>query len=187
MSLDLVSCNKNGNYFNLDNKEAYDLAIQCGDQARFTLIGWIHLLHLARFYGWEPLGTEDPYMLGWGTLTDVDFQKLSTCWDGNYYQNSGQIVTAADSTMLANALEKAVDTIPDTEVCNKDINMPLSEYPIYGQKLIENGVGSESGDNPIITTENPYLPPSIFFSGAHNMQMIRNFINLCRKGPFRIH
>ena len=68
---------------------------------------WEKALDLARFYGWKPLGTRPP-------LTH-DFRLLNADWPGTYLTNDGQTVLREDALALAQALERAMDDIPDAQ------------------------------------------------------------------------
>ena len=64
------------------------------------LLFWVRVLELAEKNGWQSKGTTIP----------KDYHKSD--WDGNYWHNSGEIVEAEDALNLAEALTKALDTLP---------------------------------------------------------------------------
>ena len=78
-----------------------DLHSKSGDWWYWTNIAWDKILSLAQTYGWESAGTEQPPY------------SLSSCWEGQYITNDGQLVTAVDAKAIGNALENALDDIPD--------------------------------------------------------------------------
>ncbi|MBU4351244.1 hypothetical protein L6250_03300 [Candidatus Parcubacteria bacterium] len=79
----------------------YDLFNQkTKDQFRWTQLFWVRVLELAEKNGWQSKGTTIP----------KDYHKSD--WDGNYWHNSGEIVEAEDALNLAEALTKALDTLP---------------------------------------------------------------------------
>src|SRR5574341_876690 len=72
---------------------------------------WSRILSLARFYGWQPMGTLPPYLHNLRRPTYVD--GASGVWDGTYLRNEGQVVQADDAYALASALQRSLDDIPD--------------------------------------------------------------------------
>src|SRR6185437_12885003 len=71
----------------------YELSNSFGQTHQWKVLGWWHLLNLAREYNWSPRGTESSASSDDG-------------WDGNYFTNAGQRVTEEDAAELANALER---------------------------------------------------------------------------------
>ena len=61
---------------------------------------------LAYKYGWKPMGTKAPEI--YGPCVTLD-------WEGQYYSNNHQIVTRNDAAAMADALESALDDIPDSD------------------------------------------------------------------------
>ena len=178
MGYDLISLNptvKPEGQDDTHENDYYRLII--GDEAYFNIHAWPLLLKLAMTYGWQPLGTE---LSG------------ESNWDGTYFSNDLQIVTAEDAAALANALETALDDIPDHEIGGeKDVKFDSAEK---AQKYLD-AVGDsqfkwllemicfekvESYQLP-----NVLLTPFEYFSGEMKPVVI-SFIRLCRKGAFRI-
>ena len=62
-----------------------DLVNQAGT-TNCTVFFWEHLLALARMYGWRPAGTKAP--------GNWSIEEEGRGWSGDYFTNSGQIVTA---------------------------------------------------------------------------------------------
>jgi len=60
---------------------------------------------LARFNGWRSIGTRPP--------ADHDFHLLNVDWFSTYLSNDGQTVSSEDAFLLAYALEKSLDDIPE--------------------------------------------------------------------------
>jgi hypothetical protein len=58
---------------------------------------WTFLLETAYYHGWKPAGT---------VKTTIDD------WNGTYFGNDGQWVTAGDAAALADALERYLNTAP---------------------------------------------------------------------------
>jgi hypothetical protein len=73
---------------------------------KFNAESWTKVLSLGMFYGWQPMGTRVPSITELHGLNTED-------WDGTYLTNDGQIVVAEDALLLAIALEKSLDDIPD--------------------------------------------------------------------------
>jgi hypothetical protein len=72
---------------------------------------WVKILSLARFYGWQPMGTRPPSPSLYGPLGLED-----EVWGETYLRNDGQTVIAEDALSLAMALEKSLDDIPDFNI-----------------------------------------------------------------------
>ena len=85
----------------------YHLSSQSAiSRQKFSRESWTKVLSLAIFYGWQPMGTRVPSM--------TEIHGFDTeYWDGTYLTNDGQIVVAEDALLLAIALEKSLDDIPD--------------------------------------------------------------------------
>ena|SRR6266508_775168 len=73
---------------------------------KFSAESWTKVLSLGMFYGWQPMGTRVP------SITELH-GLIDEYWDGTYLTNDGQIVVAEDALLLAVALEKSLDDIPD--------------------------------------------------------------------------
>ena len=72
---------------------------------------WSRMLSLARFYGWQPMGTLPPQT---HNLRKPAYENGgNSTWDGTYLRNEGQIVRAEDALLLARALELSLDDVPD--------------------------------------------------------------------------
>lgn len=80
---------------------------------KFSKEAWLKVLGLAKFYGWQPMGTRPPSSLheffNLYEFFDLDIE----AWNGTYLTNDGQTVTSEDALSLAIALEKSLDDIPD--------------------------------------------------------------------------
>ena len=72
---------------------------------------WVKALSLARFYGWQPIGTRLPSP---SLFTLLGFDPEAR--DETYFAKNGQMVTTADAHSLARALEKSLDDIPDFDI-----------------------------------------------------------------------
>jgi len=88
----------------------YDLQNEKGNTFRWNVWGYSPVLSLAEVYGWKPRGT---------VLNDWESGEIMLDWDGKYFSNDGQVVTAEDASDMGNALSKALEDIPD-EVAVKD-------------------------------------------------------------------
>ena len=123
----------------------------------FTVYVWGKTLALARMYGWKPAGTLPP-----GDWAD---EEEGRAWSGDYFTNSGQKVTAADAAQLADALERALDDVPD--------------FYAAWHKAVE---GKDGG--PLIPV-GVNLSPLEALSGE-NKPAVEEFIAFCRQGSFQI-
>jgi hypothetical protein len=155
----------------------YDLISQSGACHQWKSVGWWYLLNLARSAGWEPTGTIAP--------AGVDAEE----WDGNYFRNDGQMVTAGDAEGLADALARLLE---DPERRSKADGI--------GRRMdlaLADGGENAAGRYPDVITY-----PLEFFRGMlkhfgqvsvgrwscseENERYLRDFIAFCRGGAFRI-
>ena len=81
---------------------------------------WVKLLTLAKDHGWVAQGVESTDLLTNGKGI-VEVAK------NNYTSNDGQYVSKNDALLIANALEKALDKIPDSENDQKDQEYSLED------------------------------------------------------------
>jgi len=156
-----------------------------GDYFRFGLTAWHKMLDLAAMHGWEPAGTLMPEH--W---TDPDYDWPE--WGGGYTTNEYQRVTAEDAAALADALESALDDLPDVETANKmtDRVPATGDGPLFGLHKMLREIAEAAGENP----EEAYtaimpdadLSPVDFYSGAEHKDKLRAFIAYCRDGEFNI-
>ena len=133
-------------------------------------------LELARSYGWRPLGTRPP--------TPDAYQGLRTVWNGTYLTNDGQTVMMEDALSLADALEKALDDIPDASA-EMDWNPKfwiVDDLPEWlspeEREMIEDGLEEHAPD---VMEMHPFE----FFAGVEKPHLIE-FIRFCRLGSFTI-
>ena len=153
----------------------YDLTSSSGQTHRWKVLGWWHLLNLAREHGWSPRGTEPPGDAAPG-------------WDGNYFHNEGQWVTADDAAALADALERLL-TDPNREAVAASLASRMSQavadstepspdpsdvlrYPL----AFIRGMLGQFGQNSI----------GLWQFSPEADQYLREFIEFCRAGPFKI-
>src|SRR5919112_6036717 len=92
-----------------------------GGDRWFSWTAWENLLDLAHEYGWEPAGTEPPQWIATNPDGSIDhemtamYSRSKENWDGSYFSNDGQYVTDEEAASIADALERALDDIPDEE------------------------------------------------------------------------
>jgi len=115
-----------------------------------TGFGWCRLLKLAQDYGWVPRGTQPPSL--WADSPPEQDEK----WDGTYFSNDSQGVTAEDASNLADALERALPDLPE-----------LKTIDPHAQLTDE------------VTAQD-------YFSGPDGKEMLKDFITICRNGSFSI-
>ena len=139
---------------------------------------WSRILSLARFYGWQPMGTLPPYI---HNLRQPVYEDAAQgIWDGTYLRNEGQLVHSADALAMATALEMSLDDIPDV---NPDRGTALEDdLPEWlsptERALIRDGlVDDEHNVSAILPFE--------YFAGDAKQNLIE-FIRFCRLGEFVI-
>jgi hypothetical protein len=133
-------------------------------------------LELAKLYGWQPLGTRPPL--------EQDFRLLNTDWLGTYLTNDGQTVSTDDAILLAHALERALDDIPNDRPKMEwnpkfwlTDDLPEWLSPLE-RDMIEDGLEYCSYD---VMETHPFL----FFAGEEKQHLIA-LIRFCRLGSFSI-
>ncbi len=132
-----------------------------GGYARCSGLEWIKVLQLAHEYGWESLGTE---MDGWINSETGELIEPPDDWDGNYTSNDTQWVTEEDASRIADALEDALQDIPDRKVEKTEMeHRPVSLFDLLHDRT----------------------DPLEFFSGT-GKRTISAVIKFCRAGGFRI-
>jgi hypothetical protein len=136
---------------------------------------WSRILSLARFYGWQPMGTLPPYL---HNLRKPTYAEQG--WDGTYLRNEGQVVQANDAMCLAVALQASLDDIPD-ENPERDLGTydDLPEWLSPAERaLIRNGLQKHE--------EIPLgILPFEYFAGDGKRNLIE-FIRFCKLGEFVI-
>lgn len=172
-----------------------DLRSETGDDYRFGGIAWVKVLTLAETYGWQPAGT----------LAYIPTDKTDTAdVEETYLVNNGRIVTAEDAANLAEALEKALDDIPDPDeypaptLPPDDARQHLRELGMLGDlskiRLITPDEGGASdpvsifasfAGGGVLLTPDDRLTPLEFFAGEDKGKVV-GFIEFCRLGAFQI-
>jgi hypothetical protein len=116
--------------------------------------------------------------------TPDGYQGLRTVWNGTYLTNDGQTVIMEDALSLADALERALDDIPDAGA-EMDWNPKfwladdLPEWLSPEEKeMIEEGLEEHSPD---VLEMHPFE----FFAGDEKPHLTE-FIRFCRLGSFTI-
>lgn len=133
---------------------------------------WSQVLLLAYRYGWKPAGTKIDHFGKVDEEKWEQFRHLYEDWDGDYVSNECQWVTDEDAANIAQALERALEDIPDEDT----VSVLAANQPC----------GLEGAGVRSIETElEKHLTPLDWFSGEEGKQMIREFIAFCRVGGFR--
>jgi len=132
-------------------------------------------LELARRHGWTPLGTRPPEAF--------DSYALQADWFGVYLTNDGQAVTAEDARALADALERALQDIPDEDVkMDWSPRLWTDDLPEWlaphERDVIEDGLQQHA---LVVMAQHP----GEFFAGAEK-QYLLGFMRFCRMGSFVI-
>ena len=149
----------------------YDFVGRCGASFKLNIYGWPSVFRLAQAYGWKPMGTIDP---------DPYFEHDHTdpAWKGSYFHNHFQTVQYEDAKNLADALEKALNDIPDeklTGLADQDIDPRKFFVDEQLEKLYRT----------ILSKKQQKKFEALADVGGHK-QYLRDFIVFCRKGSFMI-
>tara|TARA_B100001245_G_C22583504_1_gene289947 strand:+ start:108 stop:566 length:459 start_codon:yes stop_codon:yes gene_type:complete len=90
----------------------YDLQSRTGNCFEWQISDYPKALKLAEAYGWQPQGTTNSPVVvdGLGMVAGADPKD----WNGGYTSNDCQIVSEVDAANMAEALERALEDIPDT-------------------------------------------------------------------------
>lgn len=137
---------------------------------------WSKILSLARFYGWQPMGTLPPFI---HNLRQPAYEEgVPPVWDGTYLRNEGQIVRATDALAMAVALQMSMDDIPDVNP-NEDWEADLPEWLSPAEKaLIRDGLVEHESN---VTGPLPFE----YFAGDAKEDLAA-FIRFCMLGEFVI-
>ncbi len=133
-------------------------------------------LELAQAYGWRPLGTQ--------LITSPDEYHLRTLWNGAYLTNDGQTVLLEDALRLAQALQCALDDIPDESSAidwnsNRWRDDDLPEWLSPAERTqVEEGLMAHA-------PAGMELHPFEFFAGAEKPYLVE-LMRFCRLGSFTI-
>ena len=146
---------------------------------------WSRILNLARFYGWQPMGTLPPYIHNLRSLAlqaDANEAGARGSWDGSYLRNEGQTVRAQDALSLAAALETSLDDIPDV-IIEWDTSIPdeddMPEWLSPAEKaFIRHGLEDHRNDG---MGDSPFE-----YFGGDRKQRLAEFIRFCTLGEFVI-
>ena len=146
----------------------------------FSHTSWRKMLELACEYGWKPAGTEPGRWVDPSTgELDEQLSPDPDEWDGDYFGNCFQWVTDEDAAHIADALDLALDDIPEFDTGEKWVEYGPTDMPtgLVERSLVEQGF--------TVSGPNRSLSPLEFFSGE-DKQLIRGFIAYCRAGTFYI-
>lgn len=178
----------------------YRLYNENGNDYRFNISSFGPIVRLAKIGGWLPAGT----------LYYNDDGSLDTDWDGGYFTNDQQIVTAKDAAAWADALEKMLDDIPEKSTSPRhtvwskgfEDDAFVKQYiTVQESKRQELGLTPdepitwlrpsqyESGMTPptfLFETPDDYYDPSPLDYWSGEREYIEGFIAFCRSGSFRI-
>ncbi len=131
-----------------------------GGYFRWTNSGWSDLLELAEEFGWIPTVTGPPR-----GVRKADWQ------DGSYYGNGGQRFYARDAKTLADALERAVVALSEGKPRKRTRAATSTDYleaQLAGRRAPKQG------------------RVAVRQYGPEDVAYIREFIEYCRAGSFRI-
>ena len=142
----------------------------------FSRQSWVKALELARAFGWMAAGTQPPPFF--------DPYELNADWDGTYFTNDGQIVTAEDACSLAAALERSLPKILDAAIPT-DWNSRFwleDDLPEWFSPT-EMFIIEESLQDGLLDMVG--IQPVDFFAGSEKRNLI-DLIRFCRLGRFEI-
>lgn len=144
---------------------------------------WNVILKLAKFFGWRPQGTLSPVMFmvplnGTKVFTDIDIKANTGQWDGNYYSNSGQEVTAIDVEMLIEALNKLLAELASLKERSQVTINEIQWDELLYEDLREGAMQWEEFDSEM----------NIFFLRKCLVyeDTIKEFLKFLKQGPFII-
>ena len=161
---------------------AFDLSATAG-RMRYGSSSWSFLLALARQCGWQPAGPKPPRRDADGSVVSWDVDENGEpiphddddgWWHGiecyrRYFFNDYQWVTAEDASNLADALERAIDDLPNHDALE--------------HKTVKVAIGGGCQVRSI--RDGASVLPFEFFSGRRK-DWVREFIAYCRAGEFCI-
>lgn len=138
---------------------------------------WLMLRKLASMGGWQPAGT-----IHNGYYVSDDQKVTFPDWDGNYYMNEYQTITAADGRALAAGLKATLDDIPE-----------LSGPPTWGEKApnlndpVTKAILELAGEEGVVIVgANTDLSPLQFFSGSTGHAFALEMIDFFERGSCQI-
>jgi hypothetical protein len=143
---------------------------------------WSRILSLARFYGWQPMGTLPPFIHNLRQPSDVD--GANGVWDGTYLRNEGQVVCEEDALALAIALHMSLDDIPDVNP-ERELTLEddLPEWLSSAEKaLIRDGLEEDLEEHERTPLG---ILPFEYFAGD-GKKNVTEFIHFCMLGEFVI-
>ena len=152
-----------------DLRMTIDLYRNEEDYFQFEYFGiWQKLMELARIYGWEPAGTREP--------PEWEGDEDGGPWQGDYDLFAGEWVTVGDAHALIEALERALDDLPDHPMPNRIIETEIEEIDRDGDVSISFH----------IIEANKSLNLFEIFGGQYKSELIA-FIHFARRGGFHIY
>jgi|AP82_1055514.scaffolds.fasta_scaffold65141_1 hypothetical protein len=159
-----------------------DLANKLGNEISWSNIAWAKLLALAEMYGWEPVGTTEP--CDWTEPCNWDDsitpENPLPAWDGSYVHNDHPFVEPEDARAMADALEKALDDIPDHDGPDKMMTYRQGEKTgVLSIDLAISQLGLNIGPNYKLNLFE-------FFAGG-DKDRLREFIQFCKQDGFFIY
>ena len=153
-----------------------DLANKLGNEISWSNIAWAKLLALAEMYGWEPGGTTES--CNWDDSTIAE--NPLPAWDGSYSCNDHPFVEPEDARAMADALEKALDDIPDHDGPDKMMTYRQGEKTgVLSIDLAISQLGLNIGPNYKLNLFE-------FFAGG-DKDRLREFIQFCKQDGFFIY
>jgi hypothetical protein len=167
-----------------------------GGYFRFSNNAWCAALELAHAHGWEPAGTVAPEVTVYapdGTTVDEEATRIERQayedWTGDYFCNGHQLVADEDARNIADALERALDYVPEEGDFAEPLLTPTQWQTLArGERLPEEEISEALNQYMEHQAERPpQIPPQTpawYFAGQRDW--LREFITFCRAGSFSI-
>ena len=145
-----------------------DLYRSDDDFFQFEYFGiWQKLMNLAQIYNWTPAGTAAPPE--WE-------REANENWNGGYDTFNGEWVTDDDARALAEALDRALDDLPDNTMPDRIIETEIEEIDREGEVSISFHIIEANKSLNLFET----------FGGQYKSDL-KTFIRFARQGGFHIY
>lgn len=161
-----------------ENKMGVDLMSEAGGSFMVNWYGWKRLFNLACRYGWEPQGTIDPDA-SYKDDPEYDPEHVKN-WDGGYFSNDEQLVNVEDAKEMAKAIEKYLSQPHIREGGTMELFFDETIYESAGDLKEAIGEAFKNCTLQLHSQEGETVEPDF------PEEYLRDFINFCRRGGFRI-
>ncbi len=147
--------------------------------------GWRWLFDLACRYGWEPQGTIYPdidyFRRNYPDTPESDLDPdYAKTWNGGYFTNDEQLVTAEDALEMAKAIEKYLSEPHSREGGPMELFFDETIYESAGDLKEAIAEAFYNCKSQLHSQEGRTVEPDF------PEEYLREFIAFCRRGGFRI-